>query len=99
VKKTTHQWPNQSEHYSLVTDIAELKRLQSAVMSSAARNFKSEHARPYDGVAKSVVESCFRSLQVEWGTLIPGYVRRESEKRDGPENQRDAVPRLEDSEQ
>lgn len=98
MKKTTHQWTNRSEHYASVTDIAELIRRLSAVVPSA-RNFESKHARPYDGAAKSVVESRFRSLQVEWGTCIRGYVRKESEKRDGPENQRDAVPRLEDSEQ
>lgn len=93
MKKTTHQWTNRSEDYASVTDIAELIRGSSAVVSSA-RNFKSEHARPYDGAAKSVVESRFRSLQVEWGTCIPGYVHKESEKRNGPEN--DAVLAAED---
>lgn len=88
MKKTNHQWTNRSEHYASVTDIAELIRRSSAGVSSA-RNFESEHSRPYDGFAKSVVESSFRSLQVEWGTRVPGYVHKESEKRNGPEN--DAV--------
>lgn len=79
MKKTTHQWTNRSEHYASVTDVAELIRRSAAV--SPARNFELEHARPYDGVAKSVVESSFRVFQAELHALIPGYVGKKSGRR------------------
>lgn len=80
MKKTTYQWTNRSEHYASVTDIAELIRRLSAVVPSA-RNFESEHARPYDGVAKAVIESSFRALQAELHALIQGYVGKKSGRR------------------
>lgn len=98
MKKNIRQltWSRRKD-YALVADKAKFKRLQSSERS--AFNIELKHARLYDASAKSVVERSFRILQVEFRALIPGYVRKESDKRNGPENQPVAVLRLVDSEQ
>lgn len=98
MKKTTQQLTrSRRKDSALVADKAKFIRLQSSERS--ALNIELKHARLYDASAKSAVERSFRILQVEFRALIPGYVRKESGKRNGPENQPVAVLGLVDSEQ
>lgn len=89
------EWPNSGMCATLLADNAEFKSLQSSVLSSAL-NVELENARPYAGEAKSVVESTFRTLQVEWGAYLEGYVHKDYEKRDGPDYRLDAVLNIDD---
>lgn len=95
MKKPTHQLTRSGKDYALVTDNAELKNHPSSVLSSTL-NLELRNAVPHDGVAKGVVESSFRILQGEFRALIPGYVHKESDKRDGPDCRPGAVLAVED---
>lgn len=84
------EWPNSGMCSKLLADNAEFKSYQSSVLASGL-NVELENARPYEGVAKAVVESNFRTVQEPWGAYIPGYVHKDFKKRDSPDYRLDAV--------
>lgn len=88
-------WPNSGMCSKLLADNAEFKSHQSSALASGL-NVELENARPYEGAAKSVVESSFRTTQVEWGPYVPGYVHKDYEKRDGPDYRLDAKVNMDD---
>lgn len=89
------EWPDSGMCSILLADNAEFKSHQSSVLSSGLY-VELENARPYEGAAKSVVESNFRTIQQPWGAFIPGYVHKDYERRDSPDYRLDAVLTLED---
>lgn len=89
------EWPNSGMCSKLLADNAEFKSHQSSALASSL-NVELENARPYEGAAKSVVESSFRTTQVEWGAYLPGYVHKDFNKRDAPDYRLDAKLTLDD---